>query len=70
MEPPPSVKHFIKRKAWQMKCQHRINEVFQPALDGTNSLEPGWGDMTLLPCILSQGVGVEVNDELILRSIA
>ena len=53
-----------------MKCQHRIDEAFQPALDSTNSLEPGWGDVTLIPCILLQGVGMEVNDELILRSIA
>ena len=70
MKPLPSMQHLIKQQAWQIECQHGVNEVFQCALDSTHSLEPGWGDVTLVPCILSQSIGDEVNYELTLSSIS
>ena len=70
MKPPLSMQHLIKQQAWQIECQHGVNKVFQSALDSTHSLKPGWGDMTLVPCILSQSIGNEVNYELTLSSIS
>ena len=65
-----SMQHFIKWKPHHIECQHGINEAFHSALDGTNELELSWGDVMLVPCIQSQDVSEEVNNKLILSSIA